>query len=187
MDSGREPGRTAVRRVPLAVLAVVVAGSLAGCGGDHTADAGADTRWAAGITPEWMSGHMGLDVPATARSVRAAYKVTSRFDTGLPHLHPVEAEAEAYLRKHPPSGRWLTPTAAQPDTPRSDFTHLGLPEPETFEEGVRYGFVCPGTEPYDASDGNCTRLYAHAYAPDRTRIYLRAHFEPGVGPLPTAS
>ncbi|MET8880715.1 hypothetical protein [Streptomyces rubiginosohelvolus] len=79
---------------------------------------------------------------------------------------------------------------------------LVLPEPETFTKGIRYGYVCPGSrgaaespEPsgapdmpygYDTSDGQCVRLYAHAYTPQRTRIYLRAHFEPGISPLPSA-
>ncbi|MGW2810515.1 hypothetical protein [Streptomyces sp. NPDC001450] len=181
--------------------AVAVAGSLflggGGGGGDRAAATGSDTRWAEGITPAWMSEHMGLDVPATARSARAAYKVTSRFDTGLLTFTLTRSEAEAYLAKHPPSGKWLTPTAAQPDTPESDFAHFGLPEPETFKDGMRYGDVCPGTDdgptgtpsapatdPYDTSDENCTSLYAHQYAPDRTRIYLRTHFEPGISPLP---
>ncbi|WP_346346847.1 hypothetical protein [Streptomyces sp. SID161] len=180
--------------------AAVVAGSLLSGGGDRAADRGPDTRWAEGITPEWMSEHMGLDVPATARSAQAAYKVTSRFDTGLLTFTLTRSEAESYLAKHPPSGKWLTPTAAQPDTPASDFTHLGLPEPETFKDGMRYGDVCPGTDdepagtpgalatdPYDTSDDNCTSLYAYEYAPNRTRIYLRAHFEPGVSPLPRTS
>ncbi|MET8766828.1 hypothetical protein [Streptomyces sp. NPDC004658] len=180
--------------------AVVAAGSLLGGGADRAADRGADTRWAEGITPEWMSEHMGLDVPATARSAQAAYKVTSRFDTGLLTFTLTRSEAEAYLAKHHPSGTWLTPTAAQPDTPPSDFTHFGLPEPETFKDGTRYGDVCPGTDdepagtpgalttdPYDTPDADCTSLYAHEYAPNRTRIYLRTHFEPGISPLPTPS
>ncbi|WP_237527445.1 hypothetical protein [Streptomyces sp. SID2119] len=29
------------------------------------------------------TGHMELDIPATARSPQAAYEVTSRFDTGI--------------------------------------------------------------------------------------------------------
>ncbi|MER6995212.1 hypothetical protein [Streptomyces sp. NPDC000410] len=55
---------------------------------------------------------------------------------------------------------------------------------------MRYGYVCPAKAPgasdaYDTSDERCVRLYAHAYSPQRTRIYLRAHFEPGISPLPT--
>ncbi|CAL9524308.1 hypothetical protein SUDANB105_03879 [Streptomyces sp. enrichment culture] len=94
--------------------------------------------------------------------------------------------------------RWLKPTAAVIDVPPHDFAHLGLPEPEKFSTGMRYGYVCPGAteasqDPgapaYDASasDEQCVRLYAHDYAPDRTRIYLRAHYEPGISPLPETS
>ncbi|MYV45611.1 hypothetical protein [Streptomyces sp. SID2888] len=179
---------------------VVVEGSLLSGGHDRAAERETDTRWAEGITPEWMGERMGLDVPATARSAQAAYEVTSRFDTGLLTFTLTRSEAEAYLEKHPPSGRWLTPTAAQSDTPPSDFSHFGLPEPETFKNGMRYGDVCPGTvdepagtpgalatDPYDTSDENCTSLYAHDYAPKRTRIYLRTHFEPGISPLPATS
>ncbi|MEV8065459.1 hypothetical protein AB0P32_04810 [Streptomyces sp. NPDC085995] len=182
----------------MAAVALIVAGAVAGGvallgagDGDPAASRGADTRWAEGVTPAWVSGHMGLDVPVTARSVQAAYKVTSRFDTGLLTFTLTRSEAAAYLKKHPPSGKWLTPTAAQTGTAPSDFAHFGLPEPESFQDGMLYGDVCPGapddalaTDPYDTSDENCTSLYAYDYAPDRTRIYLRTHFEPGVSPLP---
>ncbi|MFE6457624.1 hypothetical protein ACFVP0_09205 [Streptomyces cinereoruber] len=174
---------------------VVGAGSLVKGGGRAGVE---EVRWAEGITPVWMGEHMGLDVPAGARSARAAYKVTSRFDTGLLTFTLSEAEAEAYFEKYPPSARWLTPTAAQPDTPPSDFARFGLPEPETLKDGMRYGYVCPGAaaEPtaspdpfgmgsYDVSDEKCVRAYVHEYAPDRTRLYFRTHFEPGVDSLPT--
>ncbi|MFV0134991.1 hypothetical protein ACLGIH_17460 [Streptomyces sp. HMX87] len=186
---------------PALVLAVAAAGRLLvgqdGAGGRVTEDA-ADARWADGITPQWMSEVMGVGVPATARSPQAAYEVTSRFDTGLLTFTLTRSEAEAYLKRHPPSGAWLEPTSAPADATPHDFAHLGLREPEEFGAGVRYGYVCPGTggasaapgDPYgapgahDTSDGRCVRLYAHEYSPQRTRIYLRAHFEPGISPLP---
>jgi hypothetical protein len=166
-----------------------------GSGGGHVAEGTSDARWAEGITPQWMSERMGVEVPPTAQAARAAYQVTSRFDTGLLTFTLTRAEGEGYLRKHPPEGRWLEPTAAQTDVPSHDFAHLGVPEPETFKDGVRYGYVCPSQagaagaaatedDPYDTSDEKCVRLYAHEYAPERTRIYLRAHFEPGISPLP---
>ncbi|MER6350027.1 hypothetical protein ACWC10_30410 [Streptomyces sp. NPDC001595] len=160
--------------------------------GRATTEAASDAGWAEGITPRWMSEQMGVEVPATAASPEAAYEVTARFDTGLLTFTLTRSEAEAYLEKNPPEGKWLEPTAAQ-DVPAHDFTHLGLPEPETFEDGVRYGYVCPGAAEadedlgapaYDTSDEHCVRLYAHEYSAQRTRIYLRAHFEPGVSPLP---
>ncbi|MEE1766343.1 hypothetical protein [Streptomyces sp. SP18BB07] len=172
--------------------------------GDRVAEQAADARWAEGISPEWMSEQMGLDVPVTARSPQAAYEVTSRFDTGLLTFTLTRSEAETYLEEHPPEGKWLEPSSAQADVTPHDFAHLGLPEPETFKDGIRYGYVCPdaakatedpsasGTpdnpfgmsDAYDTSDERCVRLYAHEYAAKRTRIYLRAHFEPGISPLP---
>ncbi|MEV7792113.1 hypothetical protein [Streptomyces sp. NPDC087512] len=162
--------------------------------GDRLEKGAADTRWAEGITPEWMSERMGLDIPATAQSPQAAYEVTSRFDTGLLTFTLTRSEAEAYLEAHPPEGMWLEPTSAQADVTPHDFAHFGLPEPETFTDGMRYGYVCPGSaeateEPdasgvYGSSDKPCVSLYAHEYTSKRTRIYLRDHFEPGISPLP---
>ncbi|MFG3348106.1 hypothetical protein ACGF1Z_23985 [Streptomyces sp. NPDC048018] len=168
-------------------------------GGTHAPGRTTDSTWAEGITPEWMSRQMGLPVPATAQSPKAAYEITSRFDTGLLTFTLTRSEAETYLKANPPKGRWLEPTAPTEVKPH-DFAHFGLPEPETLRDGVRYGYVCPGTatgspsptsedpfgspDAYDTSEGRCVRLYAHEYAPDRTRLYLRAHYEPGISPLP---
>ncbi|MFB7780029.1 hypothetical protein [Streptomyces bauhiniae] len=54
---------------------------------------------------------------------------------------------------------------------------------------MRYGDVCPDApdttdDPYATSAPQCVNLYAHAYTPTRTRIFVRAHYEPGIGPLP---
>ena len=174
-----------------AAAVLAVSGALTACAADRPQPA--DSRWAEGVTPEWMSEHMGLDIPATAQSPKAAYEITARFDTGLLAFTLTRPEAEAYLEKNPPQGKWLEPTATATDVPPHDFAHLGLPEPERFENGMRYGHVCPGAteapqDPgapaYDTADEQCVRLYAHDYAPDRTRIYLRARFEPGISPLP---
>jgi hypothetical protein len=158
-------------------------------GGDRTTAQPTGSRWAEGITPQWMSEQMGLGIPATAQSPEAAYEITARSDTGLLTFTLTRSEAKTYLEKNPPKGRWLEPTAAATDVPPHDFAHLGLPEPEKFKNGMRYGYVCPGAteapqDPgapaYDTSDEECVRLYAHDYSPDRTRIYLRAHYEPGI-------
>ncbi|SCF59795.1 hypothetical protein [Streptomyces sp. Ncost-T10-10d] len=176
-------------------------------GADREAEQAAGSTWAAGITPEWMSERMGLTVPATANSPEAAYEITSRFDTGLLTFTLTRSEAETYLKENPPKGKWLEPTAAATDVKPHDFAHFGLPEPETFKDGVRYGYVCPSTkapqatgtpsgasedpfgssDAYDTTDERCVRLYAHEYSPDRTRIYLRAHYEPGISNLPAPS
>jgi hypothetical protein len=211
-----EPGRNEAEGVgggrPRWLVAGVVAGALVLSGavtavgwlldgsdgaGDRVTEQAADVRWAEGITPKWMSERMGLGIPATARSPQAAYEVTSRFDTGLLSFTLTRSEADSYLAEHPPDGKWLEPTSVQADVTSHDFAHLGLPEPETFEDGMRYGDVCPGSaetagesggsgvsDAYGLSDKRCVSLYAHDYAPGRTRIYLRAHFEPGISPLP---
>ncbi|MFJ3903898.1 hypothetical protein [Streptomyces sp. NPDC090025] len=197
----RRPGPLAVRAAA-GVLAVLLgaagcadpSGSGGGGDGGHTgrgSGTGSDSRWAAGITPEWMSRQLRLRVPDTARSAKAAYEVDSRFDTALLTFTLTRVEAETYLKENPPDGRWLEPVAAT-DVPPHDFAHFGVPEPETLKDGVRYGYVCPGSatpEPpsslpdvYDAPQKRCALLYAHEYAPDRTRVYLRAHYEPGQGP-----
>ncbi|MEU3602773.1 hypothetical protein ABZ714_29310 [Streptomyces sp. NPDC006798] len=175
----------------LALLGVVAAAVwlLADADGDGGGDRGpgpaADARWAEGVTPQWLSGRMDIGIPVGAESPRAAYETTSRVDTGFLTFTLPKAAAETYLKENPPEGTWLEPTAAQPDTPAHGFARLGLPEPETLKDGTRYGYVCPGNaspNPYDISDRRCVRLHAHAYAPDRTRIYLHAYFPSGTGP-----
>ncbi|WP_086793517.1 hypothetical protein [Streptomyces thermovulgaris] len=189
----------------LALASVVIAaGWLLDRAADRAVEQAAEARWAEGVTPEWMSEQMGLDLPDTAQSPQAAYQVTSRFDTGLLTFTLTRSEAKSYLKEHPPEGTWLEPSSAQTDITPHDFAYLGLPEPETLKDGMRYGYVCPraaesteapgasgtpdspyGTSaPYGTSRKSCVRLYAHEYSPKRTRIYLRAYFEPGISPLP---
>ncbi len=187
--------------------AVITAGWLLDRAADRAVEQAAEARWAEGVTPEWMSEQMGLDLPDTAQSPQAAYQVTSRFDTGLLTFTLTRSEAESYLKEHPPEGnKWLEP---QPHSGKAsvaphDFAHLGLPEPETLKDGVRYGDVCPRaakstgnpgvsktpdsqygvSDPYGMSDERCVEVYVHEFSPQRTRFYIRAHFEPGISPLP---
>jgi hypothetical protein len=160
-------------------------------GGDRASQRPAgDSTWAEGITPEWMSGHLGIDVPAQAKDVRAGYRITSQYDTGVLTFTLTRHQAQAFLKKYPPTGELLEPTASATDVATTDFGHLGVPEPESFKEGMRYGDVCPGYTPTENdpnSDDHCFELHVHDYAPDRTRIYLREHYEPGISPLPTPS
>lgn len=198
---GRRPWLVAGVVAGVLVLsgAVVAAGWLLGAPddtgpSDRLGEEAADVRWAEGITPEWMSEQLDLVIPATARSPQAAYKVTSRFDTGILTFTLTRSEAEAYLKQHPPEKKWLEPTSAQTDATPHDFAHFGLPEPETLKDGMRYGYVCPGSpkateeqeisDMYGLSDKHCVSVYVHEYTPQRTRIYIRDHFEPGVSPLP---
>ncbi|MER8028681.1 hypothetical protein ABTZ78_06925 [Streptomyces bauhiniae] len=186
---GRRKGRL-IAGVVAAVLVLAGGAGVTACRSDGSPTARvADAQWAKGITPEWMSAHMGLQLPKTAHSPRAAYETTSRFDTGILTFTLTRAEAEKYLAKYPPDGKWLTPPPSPPAKAPHDFAHLGLPEPETLTTGTRYGDVCPGApaptdDPYATSDPQCVTLYAHTYTPTRTRIYLRAHYEPGISPLP---
>ncbi|MER6202269.1 hypothetical protein ABT234_33495 [Streptomyces sp. NPDC001586] len=183
-------------RAAAGVIAILL--GVAGCTGPAGSGDGtgptSGSGWAAGITPEWMSRQMGLPVPSTAGSPEAAYESTSRYDTGLLTFTLTRAEADTYLKENPPTGKLLEPTAAAA-VPPHDFAHFGLPEPETFKDGLRYGDVCPGSntggptalpsgvpEAYDTSEKRCVLLYLHAYAPDRTRVYLRAHYGPGTAP-----
>ncbi|GAT80057.1 hypothetical protein STXM2123_758 [Streptomyces sp. F-3] len=186
--------------------AVIAAGWLFDRVSDRALEQAAGARWAEGVTPEWMSEQMGIDLPNAAQSPQAAYEVTSRFDTGLLTFTLTRAEAESYLEKHPPEGKWLEPRthSEKVDVAPHYFAHFGLPEPETLKKDVRYGDVCsdagkatenPGasdtpdsqygmSDLYDMSDGRCVEMYVHEFSPQRTRFYIRAHFEPGISPLP---
>jgi len=117
----------------VAVLLAAAALPMAGCGsggkaddadgtrgGDTTSQRPADdSTWAEGITPEWMSEQMGLDIPPTARSAEAAYEITSQFDTGLLTFTLTRSEAEKYLAENPPQGKWPgTHRGRRPHPPR---------------------------------------------------------------------
>ncbi|MFG3012171.1 hypothetical protein ACGFZB_17225 [Streptomyces cinerochromogenes] len=207
-DNAGGPRRTRAAGAALGALALLGALAATGCStsdtgtgpaGDRTAGRTADDRWIEGVTPGWMSGHMGVDIPAGAQDARAGYQVTSRFDTGVLTFTLTRSQARTFLAAYPPADGLLEPTAAVTDVRTHDFRHLGVPEPESFRKGMRYGSVCPGrdpeptvspdplADPYGTSDTGCVSFYAHDYAPDRTRIYLRDHYEPGISPLPTTS
>ncbi len=148
---------------------------------------------AEGVTPAWMSGRMGLDIPATAESAQAAYEGTARFDTGLLTFTLTHAEAEAYLSEHPPQGKWLEPTEAWTGAPADDFTHLGLPEPETFRKDIRYGNVCPGTLRRPGRTVRLRHVRRPVRAPVRPRVHTATHshlpqdpFRTGHRPAPGA-
>lgn len=178
-----------------------------GNGGDRPSEEAADARWVEGITPQWMSEHMDMEIPSTAQGAQAAYQTTLRVDTGLLTFTLTRAEAEKYLKENPPDHGWLKPIAGETNVVGArNFAHLGLPEPETFLEGMRYDSVCPGQteatgdpsasatvdDPYVENGAygiaedkkQCVKLFAHEYTPKRTRIYIRKQFEPDISPLP---
>ncbi|MFG3046948.1 hypothetical protein ACGFZR_18705 [Streptomyces sp. NPDC048241] len=169
-----------ITALAVVTLSIPVTAGVLWATSDRPLKQAADAHWAEGITPEWMSAHMGLDLPASGRSADAAYETTSRFDTGLLTFTLPRADARRYLARHPPEGRWLPPAPSQPAPPAHDFTHLNLPEPETLRTETHHGDVCP-----TATD-RCVVLWTHDYTPTRTRIYIRAHYEPGISPLPKA-
>ncbi|MEU4110073.1 hypothetical protein [Streptomyces sp. NPDC027717] len=171
------PRRALITALAVVTLTIPLTAGALWAMSDRPAKQATDAHWAEGVTPEWMSAHMGLDLPRSARSPQAAYETTSRFDTGLLTFTLTRAEAEEYLTRYRPEGKWLMPMPSQQAKAPHDFAHLNLPEPETLSPGMRHGDVCPDAE-------QCVTLYAHDYAPDRTRLYVRAHYEPGISPLP---
>ncbi|MEV5337418.1 hypothetical protein AB0K93_02870 [Streptomyces sp. NPDC052676] len=182
--------RTRAGGATLGALALLGALATTGCSSPAPEDDRIfeQEKWAEGITPAWMSEHMRIDVPAQAKDVRAGYQITSQYDIGVLTFTLTRRQAQAFLKKYPPTGKLLEPTAAATDVATTDFRHLGVPEPESFKEGMRYGDICPGYTPTENdpnSDDHCFELSVHDYAPDRTRVYLREHYEPGISPLPT--
>ncbi|MFF1684864.1 MULTISPECIES: hypothetical protein [unclassified Streptomyces] len=147
-------------------------------------------KWAGGITPGWMSEQVGLKVPGQATDRRAGYKITSRFDTGLLVFTLPRAEADAYLEPlHPKGSKWIPNESLPGSKGRSgEFGHLGLSEPESIVKGMLIGGFCPGDtkDPNGVGLKRCVDLYAHRYSGERTRIYVRSYFEPGISPLPVA-
>ncbi|MFJ8731641.1 hypothetical protein [Streptomyces bauhiniae] len=170
------PRSALITTLAVATLTIPLSAAALWAMSDRPENQATNAHWAKGTTPEWMSAHMGLRLPDSAHSAKAAYETTSRFDTGLLTFTLTRAEAKQYLKRHPPEGKWLTPGPSQPTPAAHDFTHLNVPEPETLRTGTRYGDICPTDQ--------CVSLWAHDYAPTRTRIYLRAHYEPGISPLP---
>ncbi|MFF1353224.1 hypothetical protein [Streptomyces sp. NPDC058297] len=148
-------------------------------------------KWAGGITPGWMSEQVGLKVPGQATDRRAAYRITSRFDIGIFAFTLPRAEADAYLKPlHPKGSVWIRNFHPSKDDSRqtASFEHLGFPEPETLVKGLLKSSLCPGDtkDPNGVGLKRCVDLYAHRYSGERTRIYVRSYFEPGISPLPVA-
>ncbi|SME94821.1 hypothetical protein SAMN02745830_00724 [Streptomyces sp. Amel2xC10] len=79
----------------------------------------------------------------------------------------------------PSSAEVVTPSSPQQffssagDAP---FTRLGLTEPETIASDLRKTSLCP--EDTKTPEGrrlrSCVDIYAHDFAPGRTRIYVRS-------------
>ncbi|NXY94662.1 hypothetical protein HYE82_09705 [Streptomyces sp. BR123] len=99
-------------------------------------------------------------------------------------------EADRFLKPLQPEGTQMVRNThpKEPGYTRSDgFSHLGLPEPETFVDGMRIGGLCRGDT--KTPEGNavqfCTDIHAHEFQPGTTRIYLWASSDAPIKP-PTA-
>ncbi|MFC9751956.1 hypothetical protein [Streptomyces sp. NPDC056921] len=190
------------RRVPVAVVVVLmllacVATTIGvvSCIADDVSSDLSDQEmtccWEDGATPAWMSGQMGIRIPEAASDRRAGYKVGQRYDTGLLSFVLPGDEAETYtgrlirndtkmIGNFHPEEKDYRPAAA--------FGHLGLPEPETFVEGLRKISLCPDelTTPEGKYLQRCVDLFTHEFEPGTTRIYVRSTIEPSVTPPPAS-
>ncbi|MFG3198345.1 hypothetical protein ACGFYT_19630 [Streptomyces sp. NPDC048208] len=117
------PRRTLITALAVVTLTIPLTAGALWAMSDRPLKQAADAHWAEGVTPEWMSAHMGLDLPRSARSPQAAYEATSRFDTGLLTFTLTRAEAEEYLTRYRPEGKRLMPTPSQQAKAPHDFAH----------------------------------------------------------------
>ncbi|MFD9427211.1 MULTISPECIES: hypothetical protein [unclassified Streptomyces] len=145
--------------------------------------------WSSGVTPAWMSEQIGIGIPAAASDRRAGYKTGERYDVGLLVFTLPTKDVDAYLLPLRPKGTEMIPNLYPEQKgykATAGFSHLGLVEPETLIEGLREGGFCPGDveSPYGKDVQYCVDLFAHAYEPGRTRVYIRSTIESGVTPPP---
>ncbi|MEU3601517.1 hypothetical protein ABZ714_22765 [Streptomyces sp. NPDC006798] len=156
---------------------------------DNSDTSGPACCWHKPTTPEWLSGEIGVRVPEGATDLRAGYRVGERWDKGILAFTLPGAEAGAYLKRLVPDHLTMVANIAPPEKygPSDTFEKLGLPDPETLKTGVQRIGLCPDGEGKTVEGKHlrtCADFFSHAYAPGKTRIYVRAHFEPGVSPLP---
>lgn len=143
--------------------------------------------WKSSATPDWVSKEIGVRIPAGATDRRAGYRIGERWDEAILTFSLSDSEARAYVARLMPEGRQMVPklNPRKYDLPDS-FERLGLTDPEALE-GVLKSSFCPDNG-IDTVEGKrlrtCARFFTYAHAPDKTRIYVRAHFEPGISPPP---
>ncbi|CAL9540914.1 hypothetical protein SUDANB120_04244 [Streptomyces sp. enrichment culture] len=135
--------------------------------------------WVENATPEWTAKAMGFQVPETATDRRSGFHTNIQYDVVLLAFTVTTAEADQFLKPLQPEGTQLIRNThpEKPGYTRSDgFSHLGLPEPETFVDGMRLGSLCRGDAktPQGEAVQFCTKIYAHEFQPGTTRIYLWA-------------
>ncbi|MFF2897809.1 hypothetical protein [Streptomyces sp. NPDC057966] len=200
ITAGGQPARR--RRVPVAVVVVLVLLAcvattigVVSCVADDVSSDLSDQEmtccWEAGATPAWMSGQMGIRIPEAASDRRAGYKVGQRYDTGLLSFVLPGDEAETYTGRLVRNGTEMIGNLHPEEEdyrPAAAFGHFGLPEPETFVEGLRKISLCPDglTTPEGKHLQRCVDLFTHEFEPGTTRIYVRSTIEPSVTPPPAS-
>ncbi|MET9570304.1 hypothetical protein ABZY34_14430 [Streptomyces virginiae] len=163
----------------LCVLGVIGTVLMVVYGSGESAEHTKPCCWEAHVPPEWAAKTMGFRVPETAIDRRAGLHTNGQYDVALLAFTVTTAEADRFLRPLQPEGTQLVRNAhpEEPGYTRSDgFSHLGLPEPETFVEGMRMGGLCRGDAKTLEGEAVrfCTDIYAHEFQPGTTRIYLWA-------------
>ncbi|MER7729587.1 hypothetical protein ABTX80_01760 [Streptomyces erythrochromogenes] len=163
----------------LCVLGVLGTVLMVVYGAGESAERGKACCWEEHATPEWTAKTMGFRVPETATDRRAGLHTNDQYDVALLAFTVTTAEADRFLEPLQPEGTQLVRNThpKEPGYTRSDgFSHLGLPEPETFVEGMRIGGLCRGDSktPEGQAVRFCTDIYAHEFEPGTTRIYLWA-------------
>ncbi|MCX4958099.1 hypothetical protein [Streptomyces virginiae] len=135
--------------------------------------------WEENATPEWTAGVLGLRVPETATDRRAGLHSNVQYDVALLTFTVSTAEADRFLQPLLREGAQMARNRhpEEPGYTRSDgFSHLGLPEPETFTEGMRITSVCPreAKSPESEALRLCAEIHAHEFQPGTTRVYIWA-------------
>ncbi|WP_127468974.1 hypothetical protein [Streptomyces sp. B27] len=195
---GEQPVRrrrtSIVSVIALALLACVAATvGVVSCAADHVSSDLTDQEmtccWEDGATPAWMSVQLGIRIPEGASDRRAGYKVGQRFDTGLLSFVLPSEEAETYTGRLIEEGTVMSENRHPKEKgyrPAAAFGHLGLPEPETFVQGLRKTSLCP--DDLESPEGKylqrCVDLFAHEFTAGTTRIYIRSTIEPSITPPP---
>ncbi|MFF4421141.1 hypothetical protein ACFY04_10200 [Streptomyces sp. NPDC001549] len=145
--------------------------------------------WEENATPEWTAGVLGVQVPEAATDRRAGLHSNVQYDAALLAFTVTTAEADRFLQPLLREGAQMARNRhpEEPGYTRSDgFGHLGLPEPETFAEGMRITSVCPreAKTPESGALRLCAKIHAHEFQPGTTRIYLWAGSDASI-PKPT--
>ncbi|WP_405190096.1 hypothetical protein OG473_11875 [Streptomyces anulatus] len=190
------------RRMPVALVVVLVLLAcvaatigVVSCAADDVSSDLADQEmtccWEDGATPAWMSDQLGIRIPEGASDRRSGYKTGQRYDTGLLSFVLPNEEAERYTGRLIRNGTEMIGNSHPEEKgyrPAAAFGHLGLPEPETFVQGLRKSSLCPDglASPEGKYLQRCVDLFAHEFTPGTTRIYVRSTIEPSITP-PAAS